>query len=54
MIPAIGCSKARSQTFRSAIAELIRRVAARDNDFDADDELRKIEFLVLEGIGEPQ
>lgn len=42
------------QTIHSAMVELIRRVAARDNDFDADDELRKIEFLVLEGLGEPQ
>lgn len=42
------------QTIHSAMVELIRRVAARDSEFDADDELRKIEFLVLGGIGEPQ
>ena len=42
------------QTVHSAMVELIGRVAARDNDFDADDELRKIEFLVLKGVGEPQ
>ncbi|MFE5645007.1 hypothetical protein [Rhodococcus sp. NPDC056516] len=42
------------QTIHSTMVELISRIAARDNDFDADDELRKIEFLVLDGIGEPQ
>ncbi|MGW6658932.1 hypothetical protein [Rhodococcus sp. NPDC055024] len=43
-----------SQTIHSTMVELISRIAARDNDFDADDELRKIEFLVLDGIGEPR
>ena len=39
-------------TIHAALTELIARVSYRDNDFDADGERAKIEFLILDDSGE--
>lgn len=39
-------------TIHAALTELITRVSDRDNDFDADGERAKIEFLILDDNGE--
>ena len=39
-------------TIHAALTELITPVSDRDNDFDADGERAKIEFLILDDIGE--